>query len=1001
MGRLNRLFLPESSSLVVAMRTRRTRFWQSPRFVRAVLFLTWLALGLRLYRLNFQPLWGDEGWSFYFAGMTLPEMMRHTAQDIHPPLYYALLHVWLNLIGSTSEGARPLSIMIGTLMVPVVWRLGSFLLDRRAALLGSVLTAFAPLAVYYSQEVRMYMLVTLLGAASWYFFARLVQVVPHGVDEEKGSGGWRVASPRQVRWSLLGYVLTTAAALYTMYYAVFLLLAQAIWLGTHRVARQKGTYAQPNGASGSDDGASARWRWGTLGIGIAMVLYGPWIVYVAQQLMQYVQGKRVAEHYVPLDLPQYLGAHLAAFSMGHLSEALAALRWVAVIFGALAVLGLLYGIRHRRFPNGWLLSCWLAVPLGGGFIINLVYPFAPRYFERTLLLAAPAWWLLIAAGWAWLWRHARVLFLGAGIPLLIFSSVALLDFYTVPRYQDEDYRPLLTYVRTHSSAEDVILASYQWQLGLYQAYLPAPHPRFFVVPGWGKEWADDPLRMRSDLMTLVEGHPRLWFPAYQALGRLWETRVEELLNLIAFPAEVDWNLPGTKLILYGRGDALQEVTPQFVQNTRHGRVNFGGEIVLERVQLGSAPLESGRGVLPVVLSWRRNGQPTDATEELRVALRLVDATGHRWAGRDSRPLGGQSSFRLLAPGATLVDRHGVLIPAGTPPGTYQLRLGLVREHDERPLDVLDEQGQPQGSEVILGNVHVRLPVEPLPPEALPIQHPLCADFGDRVRLLGYSIGAMPVKAGETLSFSLFWQALTAPQERYVVFAQLQDANGQPVALSETPPVYPSEQWIAGMLLRDPHQILLPPELPAGTYRLAVGLLRADGTRVPTRGGDQVVLTLVQTIQRARQFTPPALPERFEAVETHFGAYARLLGYELKAPDPVSPGATLELVLYWQALQPSTQRYSVFVHLIDAQDRIFGQRDQEPGGGQFPTTSWVSGEYLVDTYQVPVHPDTSPGTYRLEVGLYDPLSGQRLEASDKEGRPIGNRVLLSQTPIRVR
>ncbi|MGC8878781.1 MAG: glycosyltransferase family 39 protein [Anaerolineae bacterium] len=994
MSRLNRPPLPKSSSRVTAMRTRRTGCWQSPRFVHAVLFLTWLAFGLRLYRLNFQPLWGDEGWSFYFAGMTLPEMMRHTAQDIHPPLYYALLHGWLNLIGSTPEGARLLSIMIGTLMVPVVWRLGSFLLDRRAALLGSVLTTLAPLAVYYSQEVRMYMLVTLLGAASWYFFAHLVQVVPDSADGERDSQG------QWVGW-LLGYGLATAAALYTMYYAVFLLLAQVIWLGTRRVARQKDGYAQPNGTSGSGDGTSAAWRRGTLGIGIATVLYMPWVVYVVQQLLQYVQGKRVAEQYVPLDALHYLSAYLAAFSVGHLSEALVGLRWVAVVFGLLAVLGLLYGIQHRRFPNGWLLPCWLAVPLGGGFIINLVYPFAPRYFERTLLLAAPAWWLLVAAGWAWLWRHARVLFRGAGILLLILSSVALADFYTVPRYRDEDYRPLLTYVRTHSSAEDVILASYQWQLGLYQAYLPAPHPRFFVVPGWGKDWADDPQRMRADLPALVEGHPRLWFPAYQALGRLWETRVEELLNQIAFPAEVDWNLPGTKLILYGRGDALQEVTPQFVQSARPGRANFGDTVVLERAQVDSAPLESGRGVLPVVLSWRRNEQPTDAAEELRVALRLVDAAGQRWAGRDSRPLGGQSSFRLLAPGATLVDRHGVLVPAGTPPGEYQLRLGLVRERDERPLDVLDEQGQPQGSEVILGHIYVRLPVEPLPPEALPIQHPLRADFAGRVRLLGYSIGDMPVKAGEILSFSLFWQALSAPQERYVVFAQLQDANGQPVALSETPPVYPSEQWAAGMLLRDPHQILLPPELPAGEYRLAVGLLRADGTRVSTEGGDQVVLTHVQTTQRARQFTPPALPERFEAVEAYFGAYARLLGYELKAPDPVPPEATLELVLYWQALQPSPQRYSVFVHLIDAQDRIFGQRDQEPGGGQFPTTSWVSGEYLVDAYQVPVHPDTQPGIYWLEVGLYDPIGGQRLEVRDEEGRLIGNRLLLDRSPVRVR
>ncbi|MDW8071271.1 MAG: glycosyltransferase family 39 protein [Anaerolineae bacterium] len=978
----------------MAKRTRQTCWWRSPRLVEVVLFLTWLAWGLRLYRFDFQPLWGDEGWSFYFAGMALPEMVQHTAQDIHPPLYYALLHIWLALTASTPEGARLFSIVVGTLLLPMIWRLGALLLDRRAALLGSVLTAFAPLGVYYSQEVRMYMLVTLLGAASLYSFARLVAVASEGADGQSDSRRWRLG------W-LLSYVLATTAALYTMYYAALLLLAQGIWLAIYWVMRRCVDQVHSHDPSKRHENPPEGWRRGIWGVGIAAGLYIPWVLYAAQQLWRYVQGKRAAEQYLPLDMPHYLSAHLAAFSTGHLSEALVILRWATVIFGLLAGLGLLYSVQRRRLASGSLLFCALVVPLIGGFAVNLAYPFTPRYFERTLLVAAPVWWLLVAAGWMWLWRYARALFFGAGILMVASGSVALADFYTVPRYRDEDYRPLLRYVRTHSSAEDVILASYQWQLGLYRAYLPAPHPCFFVVPGWGKVWADDPQRMRTDLLTLLEEHPRLWFPAYQVLGRLWETRVEALLNQIAFPAEVNWSLPGTKLILYGRGDALQEVTPQLIQSARPGMPNFGGLIALERARVGGAPLESGRGVLPVVLFWRRPEQTTDTAEELRVALRLVDAAGQRWAGRDSRPLGGQSSFRLLAPGSTLIDHHGILIPAGTPPGTYQLRLGLVRERDGRPLDVLDEQGQPQGSEVILGNVQVMLPPQPLPPEALPIQHPLRADFAGGVRLLGYSIGAMPVKAGEILSFSLFWQALAAPQARYVVFAQLQDATGQPLALSETPPVYPSEQWVAGILLRDPHQILLPPELPSGEYWLAVGLLRPGGTRVPVEGDDQVILTRIYTTQRARQFTPPLFSEHFEAAEAHFGAYARLLGYELNLPEVVSPGTNLELVLYWQALQPSPQRYSVFVHLIDAQDRIFGQHDQEPGGGQFPTTSWVSGEYLVDHYQVPVHPGTPPGMYRLEVGLYDPLSGQRLEVRDADGRVLGNRLLLEKSPVRVR
>ena len=52
---------------------------------------------LRALRLTWQPLWWDEGYSVYFATEPLARMVALTAQDIHPPLYYALLHWWIQL----------------------------------------------------------------------------------------------------------------------------------------------------------------------------------------------------------------------------------------------------------------------------------------------------------------------------------------------------------------------------------------------------------------------------------------------------------------------------------------------------------------------------------------------------------------------------------------------------------------------------------------------------------------------------------------------------------------------------------------------------------------------------------------------------------------------------------------------------------------------------------------------------------------------------------------
>ena len=122
-----------------------------------------LAFALRVLRLDFQPLWWDEGYSVWFATHPLGQMAALTAQDIHPPLYYALLHGWIGLAGGRSGRLRLLSVMIGVLAIPAIYLAGRRMLNRRAALLAAFLLAINPLHVYYSQEVRMYGLVALLS----------------------------------------------------------------------------------------------------------------------------------------------------------------------------------------------------------------------------------------------------------------------------------------------------------------------------------------------------------------------------------------------------------------------------------------------------------------------------------------------------------------------------------------------------------------------------------------------------------------------------------------------------------------------------------------------------------------------------------------------------------------------------------------------------------------------------------------------------------------------
>jgi hypothetical protein len=100
----------------------------------------------------------------------------------------------------------------------------------------------------------------------------------------------------------------------------------------------------------------------------------------------------------------------------------------------------------------------------------------------------------------------------------------------------------------------------------------------------------------------------------------------------------------------------------------------------------------------------------------------------------------------------------------------------------------------------------------------------------------------------------------------------------------------------------------------------------------------------------------------------------------------------------------TQRYKVFTHLLgeiynaEGDNFLWGQQDNEPGGGQAPTTLWPVGSIVVDTYRIPVDPQAPPGTYAIEAGIYGLVDGIRLPVVSGGLDVIDNAVLLATVVV---
>jgi hypothetical protein len=217
-----------------------------------------------------------------------------------------------------------------------------------------------------------------------------------------------------------------------------------------------------------------------------------------------------------------------------------------------------------------------------------------------------------------------------------------------------------------------------------------------------------------------------------------------------------------------------------------------------------------------------------------------------------------AAFNLLLAGGPVRDfpGPGCLVYFDQPAGPLTYIIDLL--NDQRTAGRLAQLYGPQAQSRLMMHAVDPWPlyaVVEVPAGATPAAPtaPTTAVFGGALRLVGYSLSAADVKPGETLTLTVFWQALTSSLPEMNVFVHLYQPGGdvaaegvaaQPVAQSDGPPCqgnYPTTRWAVGEIVADERQLTVPPDFAADRAPLAVGLYRwPDQVRVPPTGSDQVI-----------------------------------------------------------------------------------------------------------------------------------------------------------------
>lgn len=960
-GRRGR-FSPGAGAPPLIARIRRPTDSRQPPYDWLAAGVVLLALGVRLYRLadiptgisgdelfNAIDAWrvGKEHWPLFFEGNNGREA-----------LFLYLMAASMRLFGQTIFAIRLPAALLGAGSAWLAYLIGKDHFNPRVGLLAAGLTA---VSLWPVMEARW-----ALRAVSLTFFTALTLFWL-----------WRGFQHRQLRdWLLGGAAL--GLTLYTYIPARAFPLVVLLWWGWIFWSRR--------------EEAARQWPQMALSAFTALLVFAPFGWYMWQ--FPEKVNQRIGTLSVALDValkegslaplgPSVMGV-LRMFSFAgdvewryHVSgkplfDPLTSLFFYAgVLFAVWLAFSARAGAEKR--PSYALLLLWLGGMLGPNAILEANSSFlrAAGAIVPIYLLTAVGFDLLttvIASRWRWLRRWH------------IFNAVAVLGLIAI------GVDTWNSYVNVWNTQSDV-RRIYQADMAMIGRFLneqPPPRDvRVFLADSFVADLAPQTFAYYSDF-------PVDWFDAgssfvinpaqavwvFQAVNEPLPDSLIAQLDLDVHAETIPFENGDPAFNLYRLTSADLVWTP-----SQSLQADFASG---PRLIGYDAPAEIFRGeTIPLFVHWLappdRVGLPNQLTF---LETTLLDSRGNAWSS--SRNLLGypQASWRRNDQFVQVVDLE---IPQGMPPGEARLRFSL-QDRDGNPYDIegVTETAVPPNetaSFVVRGR-----PLQDFTPA------PQMLVFDDTVALTGSAFSSL-LTPGLAIDMALDWVALQTPDADYQVQLALTAPGAAQPFWTQTfaiwPDVYPPTAWQPGEPVRTLHRLQTPLEMPTDANPLlTVQLLDADGeTPLPVTQGATTLAEMTLNL-RAHQFEAPPIAQPLAA---QFGEHIRLLGYDL-SDGPYRPGESLQLTLIWQAIETPQENWTVFNHVLDATGQLQGQFDSPPVGEAWLTASWLPGEVVVETRDVPIWETAENGRYTLAVGLYRPSDGMRLPVT-VDGVPQPNDQLI--------
>lgn len=416
-------------------------------------------------------LWGDEGFSAILSMKSIPEIIRIIARDTSPPLYNITEHLTFQVLGTDEVVIRGLSFFYYLLTCLFVFLIAKLIWDKKTAFLATALTFFNPFFFIYAFEGRMYSIMALGVAASFYFFLKLLML-----SKTKTQKPWK---------QIVGLTLAIDWALYSHHFAIFAVFVLGFWFLVE-IFKYNWKFV----------------KWVFVALLAAAIIYSPWLVPLYNQAMM-VKGGFWLKTPTLIDMRTLIYEYLATGIKHHNLQQYALY---------LVLFTLVIRKWHKNTHINFILLTWFLGPILMAWGISQV--FQSIFYNRYLLYTIPGSMLLLASN--------RRRALSVATIAIILGLFIRIDWHYFRNPTKPPFRQLAAYVKETKRGDDYLI---NWDAGSHHLW----ESKYYDIPApiyIREEGGQLPFFVGTALME--EGDLINKLPAVNRLGVITSGRVDDV-----------------------------------------------------------------------------------------------------------------------------------------------------------------------------------------------------------------------------------------------------------------------------------------------------------------------------------------------------------------------------------------------------------------------------------------------------------------------------------------